>query len=231
MRQGFTRRTPRNQSHGVGHRGRSAVRLHDVPIWLEPVCEQNWNRVECRRPPWLETHRVQRGRWPAEGQKDIVVPEEPPLLGAEDHRMDVAAWLQGLGLERYVPAFRDNEIDWEVLPKLTSEDLREIGITAIGHRRKLLDAIAALGAAVPAAAVTAPACTGTSRCRTPSADGGVLRSCRLDGTVGAVRSGGSARADRRLSPRGRRDRRRVRRLRRQIHGRWGADLFRLPTGP
>ena len=69
--------------------------------------------------------------------------------------MDIAAWLQGLGLERYVPAFRDNEIDWEVLPKLTSEDLREIGVAAIGHRRKLLDAIAALGATVPTAAVTA----------------------------------------------------------------------------
>jgi class 3 adenylate cyclase len=66
-----------------------------------------------------------------------------------------AAWLQGLGLERYVPSFRDNEIDWEVLPKLTSEDLREIGVAAIGHRRKLLDAIAALGATVPTAAVTA----------------------------------------------------------------------------
>ena len=60
--------------------------------------------------------------------------------------MDVAAWLQSLGLERYVPAFRDNEIDWEVLPKLTSEDLQEIGVAAVGHRRKLLDAIAALGA-------------------------------------------------------------------------------------
>ena len=69
--------------------------------------------------------------------------------------MDIAAWLQGLGLERYVPAFRDNEIDWEVLPKLTSDDLREIGVAAIGHRRKLLDAIAALGATVPTAAVTA----------------------------------------------------------------------------
>jgi class 3 adenylate cyclase/predicted ATPase len=68
--------------------------------------------------------------------------------------MDVAAWLQSLGLERYVPAFRDNEIDWGVLPKLTSEDLREIGVAAIGHRRKLLDAIAALGATVPTAAVT-----------------------------------------------------------------------------
>jgi class 3 adenylate cyclase/tetratricopeptide (TPR) repeat protein len=69
--------------------------------------------------------------------------------------MDIEAWLQGLGLERYVPAFRDNEIDWEVLPKLTSEDLREIGVAAIGHRRKLLDAIAALGASVPTAAVRA----------------------------------------------------------------------------
>ena len=69
--------------------------------------------------------------------------------------MEIAAWLRDLGLERYVPDFRDNEIDWEVLPKLTSEDLREIGVAAIGHRRKLLDAIAALGATVPTAAVTA----------------------------------------------------------------------------
>ena len=68
--------------------------------------------------------------------------------------MDIEAWLQGLGLGRYVPAFRDNEIDGEVLPKLTSEDLREIGVAAIGHRRKLLDAIAALGPSVPTAEVT-----------------------------------------------------------------------------
>ena len=69
--------------------------------------------------------------------------------------MDIEAWLQGLGLERYAPAFRDNEIDREVLPKLTSEDLREIGVAAVGHRRKLLDAIAALGASAPTGAVTA----------------------------------------------------------------------------
>jgi class 3 adenylate cyclase len=71
--------------------------------------------------------------------------------------MNVAAWLQSLGLERYLPAFRDNEIDWEVLPKLTSEDLKEIGVAAIGHRRKLLDAIATLNAAASATAVTAVA--------------------------------------------------------------------------
>ena len=69
--------------------------------------------------------------------------------------MDIEAWLQGLGLERYAPAFRDNEIDWDVLPKLTSEDLREIGVAAVGHRRKLLAAIAALGTSATTAAVTA----------------------------------------------------------------------------
>jgi class 3 adenylate cyclase len=69
--------------------------------------------------------------------------------------MDVAAWLQGLGLERYAPAFRDNDVDAEVLLRLTAEDLRELGVASIGHRRRLLDAIAALSAGVPAAAVTA----------------------------------------------------------------------------
>ena len=60
--------------------------------------------------------------------------------------MDIAAWLRGLGLEQYELAFRANEIDATVLPSLTSEDLREIGVVPIGHRRRLLDAIAALDA-------------------------------------------------------------------------------------
>jgi class 3 adenylate cyclase/tetratricopeptide (TPR) repeat protein len=58
--------------------------------------------------------------------------------------MDVAGWLKGLGLERYEAVFRDNEIDWQVLPSLTAEDLKEIGITAVGHRRRLIEEIAAL---------------------------------------------------------------------------------------
>src|ERR1700731_3376058 len=70
--------------------------------------------------------------------------------------MDVAGWLQGLGLERYVPAFRDNEIDWETLPKLTAEDLKDLGVVLGGHRRKLLDAITALGVEAPAAGTAAP---------------------------------------------------------------------------
>ena len=44
--------------------------------------------------------------------------------------MDISAWLRGLGLERYETAFRDNEIDWSLLPKLTADDLKDIGVTA-----------------------------------------------------------------------------------------------------
>src|ERR1700719_2446255 len=69
--------------------------------------------------------------------------------------IDVASWLQQLGLAQYEPAFRDNEVDGDVLPDLTAEDLIGLGVTLIGHRRKLLSAIAALGAAAPAPAVTA----------------------------------------------------------------------------
>jgi hypothetical protein len=60
--------------------------------------------------------------------------------------MDVREWLRGLGLERYEAAFRENEIDEKVLPRLTAEDLKELGVKALGHRRVLLDAIAALRA-------------------------------------------------------------------------------------
>jgi hypothetical protein len=71
--------------------------------------------------------------------------------------MNVAAWLRDLGLDRYASAFRDNDIDAELLPKLTAEDLISIGVISVGHRRKLLDAIASLGMAVPTAAVAGPA--------------------------------------------------------------------------
>jgi hypothetical protein len=60
--------------------------------------------------------------------------------------VDVGVWLRGLALERYEQAFRDNAIDAEVLPRLTADDLMDIGITVVGHRRKLLDAINALRA-------------------------------------------------------------------------------------
>src|SRR5215469_6667432 len=72
--------------------------------------------------------------------------------------MDVADWLRGLGLEQYEPAFRANEVDARVLPSLTAEDLKDLGVNLVGHRRRLLDAIAALGTeAPPISDVAAPA--------------------------------------------------------------------------
>jgi predicted ATPase/class 3 adenylate cyclase len=66
--------------------------------------------------------------------------------------VDIGTWLRGLGLEQYELAFRDNDVDAEVLPALTADDLTGIGVTSVGHRRKLLAAIAALGAEIPVAA-------------------------------------------------------------------------------
>jgi class 3 adenylate cyclase len=63
--------------------------------------------------------------------------------------MDVIVWLRSLGLGKYEAAFRENEIDETVLPNLTAEDLKDLGVGIVGHRRKLLDAIAARIDAVP----------------------------------------------------------------------------------
>src|SRR5215472_6377477 len=60
--------------------------------------------------------------------------------------MDIVVCLRSLGLGKYEATFRENEIDETVLPRLTAEDLKELGVSALGHRRKLLDAIAALRA-------------------------------------------------------------------------------------
>jgi class 3 adenylate cyclase/tetratricopeptide (TPR) repeat protein len=60
--------------------------------------------------------------------------------------MDVGGWLRRLGLEQYEASFRENKIDDTVLPRLTAEDLKDLGVGFVGHRRKLLDAVAALRA-------------------------------------------------------------------------------------
>jgi class 3 adenylate cyclase len=70
--------------------------------------------------------------------------------------MDIVFWLRSLGLGKYEAAFRENEIDETVLPSLTHENLKELGVTALGHRVKLLDAIAALRADKNAAPATSP---------------------------------------------------------------------------
>ncbi|EER90512.1 transcription factor Sox-1 [Sorghum bicolor] len=53
----------------------------------------------------------------------------------------VKAWLDGLGLSRYAPVFEIHEVDDEVLPLLTLDDLKDMGIGAVGSRRKMYAAI------------------------------------------------------------------------------------------
>jgi SAM domain (Sterile alpha motif) len=78
--------------------------------------------------------------------------------------MDVGAWLRDLGLGQYEQAFPDNDIDAGLLPTLTADDLRELGVASLGHRKRLLAAIAELGSLTGprrSAVEQAPAPTGS----------------------------------------------------------------------
>ncbi len=70
----------------------------------------------------------------------------------EERRLmvNVEGWLKELGLEQYADAFAEHDIDAETLGNLTGEDLKEIGVASVGHRRRLLDAIGYLAANLPA---------------------------------------------------------------------------------
>src|ERR1700731_1617349 len=81
--------------------------------------------------------------------------------------MDVGAWLEALGLGQYARAFADNDVDFSVLSQLTDADLRELGVTSLGHRKRLLTAIEAstttASIAAPVVAPTAGAPSGERR--------------------------------------------------------------------
>ena len=142
--------------------------------------------------------------------------------------MDVAAWLRGLGLERYEPTFRENEIDWDVLPELTESDLEKLGLP-LGPRKKLLKAIAALSTEATAVALEAVPSPGTA---TREAE-------RRQLTVLFCDLVGSTELSARLDPEDLRDNHGrlsgglraghwpVRRPRRQVPRRRGAGLLRL----
>ena len=123
--------------------------------------------------------------------------------------MEVAAWLSGLGLGQYEQAFRENDIDAEVLMDLTAEDLIGLGVASIGHRRKLLAAIAALRAGSISAtnsATAAPAAVSGKASLAPGAERRQLTVMfvdlvGLDRARGAARSGGDARGPADLSER------------------------------
>ena len=109
--------------------------------------------------------------------------------------MDVGGWLRSLGLGQYEAAFRENEVDGEVLPNLTAEDLKDLGVARRPSAQEVA-AIAELAGAIPSPARSHPP-TGPQprprRRRAAPAHGDVLRSRRLDSAVGAARSRGHAR--------------------------------------
>jgi hypothetical protein len=114
-----------------------------------------------------------------------------PSLGAgraKETTMDVAVWLRNLGLQQYEALFRENDIDAEVLSDLTDGDLEKIGVS-LGHRKRLLKAIATL-AGPPAEAASrqtpttpsvanSPSCSQASSARPRCQPGSTLRTCEL----------------------------------------------------
>jgi hypothetical protein len=104
-------------------------------------------------------------------------------VAAGEQNVDIAAWLHGLGLQQYAQAFCDNAVDASVLPELTADDLKDLGVNLVGHRRKLLAAIAALRLDFPSAR---PPIGSTE----PVRPGHRLRSRRAAGPVGVHRRKG-----------------------------------------
>ena len=78
---------------------------------------------------------------------------EREAVGTDD---EITTWLDGIGLAQYATIFAENAIDLEVLPDVTEADLEKLGV-ALGHRKRILRAIAALSGATPAAAAAAAA--------------------------------------------------------------------------
>ena len=150
--------------------------------------------------------------------------------------MDIVVWLRSLGLGKYEAAFRENEIDETVLPGLTAEDLKELGVSIVGHRRKLLDAIAGLRNDASGKASSVDAATTSSAPSAHPED----RAERRQVTVMFSDLVGSTALSARMDPE---DLREVisayqkcvaetvespRRFRREVHGRRGVGLLRLP---
>ena len=103
----------------------------------------------------------------------------------------ITDWLQNLGLGQYAQQFADNEITFSILPDLTDADLKELGVSALGHRRLLLRAIAGLAnveKGIPLHSNAAPASVTVQQrelSRAPPSHGDVLGPRRFDRACGA----------------------------------------------
>ena len=121
----------------------SATPLGTSSIWMRSKSGHLMPEASPTRPSSALTAGSSKGR----GVSSSVRAPAPRSRGSPHGRSGTAA---RAGAGSYAPAFRDNDVDGEVLPKLMANDLVGLGVTSIGHRQKLLDAIAALGAEAPA---------------------------------------------------------------------------------
>ena len=140
----------------------------------------------------------------------------------------VADWLDKLGLGQYAERFAENDISFSVLPDLTDQHLKEIGVS-LGHRLQLLRAIAELTSGDKQAWKPAVASAASARphCRAPPSHRDVLGFGRIDGTVIAYGPRGPTRGHFRVPEVCRRDRAALRGVRSEVHGRRRARLLRL----
>jgi hypothetical protein len=81
---------------------------------------------------------------------------------------DVATWLKTLGLERYAASFAENDINLAILFDLSDQDLKEIGVSSLGHRRQLLRAIAERSQATESASHTVKSVASPSHKQAPT---------------------------------------------------------------
>src|SRR4051794_36841114 len=141
----------------AGDRGsaRQRARRSAIPSRRSTSASSSTSASEVRRPP----SKAARTGLPATGNekalrscrsitrsvavRDRLHPSGRACL-IRGRKLDVGVWLHELGLGQYEQAFRDNDIDTGLLPTLTADDLREIGIVSLGHRKRLLAAIATL---------------------------------------------------------------------------------------
>ena len=144
----------------------------------------------------------------------------------------IADWLKTLGMSEYAVRFTENDIDTSVLRDLTDQDLKELGVS-LGHRRKMLRAIAELsGVALDvAAACVDDRAEAPRHRRAPPSHSDVLRPCGLNGALGPHGPRGFARGHFGLPEVRRRDRAAFRRLCSEVHGRRGPHLLRVSASP
>ena len=93
---------------------------------------------------------------------------------------NVQDWLKGIGLGEYIDAFVENAVDRELLPHLTNEDLKDLGVAKLGDRKKLLLAIAQLAPKMDTPSAPAAGIDHSSAAHAEAERRGSAR-CRLDG--------------------------------------------------